>query len=200
MKNFTKVVCAALLAVSVISCQKDASEPNVNASAIQGTWDFVSMSLDFTTSNAYTISGVKTESVASGNYTTENNTGVITIDASNMTSANLSYTVNSTVNAAIYEDGQLIEEFEQPFNVPAITSNGSAAYRVVSADSLYFEGGTVFTNGVTQASQPSGAKYRVEGNRLYITQIVKQTTTQNQAGIVITSSADGTAEITLQKK
>lgn len=201
MSNFTRFFCVALLAVSVVSCKKESSEPNTNAGDLQGTWDFVSMTVSSESTVSYTISGSETKSVTETDYTTTNNSGTVTIDASNMASSNLAYSVSTVASAKTYVDGSLLNETEFPFNFSAPSSSGSAAYKVVSADSLYFESGsTIFANGVTQASEPSGAKYRIEGNQLYITQNVKQSTSQTEGGIIIKQEVEAVAEIKLQKQ
>ncbi len=141
----TKALLIVLLAaISFSSCQKEASLQNRGGEKndkILGTWNFVGMDVDLT-SEITAGSGVDHERMLSHyTYTSTNNKGTLTFDASKSISNNLSHTFNTVVFFKYFVGGSLIDEFEIPMEGDMPPSNGSVEYKVLSEDSLYFEKG-----------------------------------------------------------
>ena len=198
MKKNLIAISAFVISIVFTSCQKDSGSPAT--ADITGTWSFVSMDAATSSVAESNDAGVTEKTITTSNYTTQNNSGTITINGSSMTSSNLSYSVNTTAHASYYSGGTLLGTFDVPltFDVPA--SSGVTSYKVVSSDSLYFESGTVFSDGVSQNSIPAGAKISLQGNILYMTQHVANTQTLSYGGATVTSTTDVTATIKLQKQ
>jgi len=182
-----------------VSCQKSADSPSSPAD-IKGTWTLVSISATTNATSEVTQSGETNKSVTTSSYTTENNTGTITIDASTMTSNNISYTVNTTAKAYMYQNNILIDSLEVPFDFTAPPSSGSINYRFVTSDSIYSDQGSLFMNGVTQTTIPSGARIKLENDILYLTQTVHQVIEQNNSGITVKTDENGIAVIKLKRQ
>jgi hypothetical protein len=132
------------------------------------------------------------KTITQSNYTTGNNTGTVTLDASTMTTSNLSYSVSTVAKAYTYQNNVLTDSLEAPFNFTAPPSSSNISYRFVGGDSIYFDHGSVFMNGVTQASTLGGAKIKMEGAILYLTQLVHQIVSQNVSGVTIKTDESAT--------
>jgi hypothetical protein len=167
-----------------ISCQKEASVelPNnspgnsggnnsngsggsSNGSEI-GTWKFISM--HSTTSQAVEtkIGSETVKDVTTSDYITENNTGTLKFDGSNCTMTGIGYSVNTTVTATEYTNGVAGTSFQSPMSVVLSPTDGTAPYKKIGTDSLYFATGamsTVGTSGTVQ-SLPAGYKLRYYGS------------------------------------
>jgi len=158
--------------------------------------------MDATTnaSASTTQSGETDKTVTQTNYTTENNTGTVTIDASTMTTSNLAYSVNTTANSYFYTNDVLTDSLGVPFNFDAPASSGNMSYHFVGSDSIYFDQGTVFMNGVTQNTAPSGCRVKLQGDMLYLTQTIHQVVQQEVSGVTITSDESGTITINLKRQ
>lgn len=199
MKKSILILSFFSVSAFFVSCKKDGSQPGGSAD-IQGTWSFQSMDVTSSSTQEYTESGETTKTVTTSNYTTEDNTGTVVIDASKITSSDLSYTINTTAHASIYSNGTLISTSDFPFNFTAPASSGSSTYTSVSADSIHFDGGSLFMSGVATDVTPSGAKVSVQGDILYMTQYVNQTVTQDVYGLPVTTTTDAKVVVKLQKQ
>jgi len=199
MKKIFFALLVIFTTLFFVSCQKSTDSPSSPAD-IKGTWTFVSMSATTNTTAEATQSGESDKSVTTSSYTTENNTGTMTIDASTMTSNNISYTVNTTAKAYMYQNNVLIDSLEVPFNFTAPPSSGSVNYRFVTSDSIYSDQGSLFMNGVTQNTIPSGARIKLENDILYLTQTVHQVIEQNNSGIAVKTDESGVVVIKLKRQ
>lgn len=197
MKKSSIVLSVMLISALFVSCKKESNEPSIS---IEGTYSFVSMDVSSSISQEYTNESGTTKTITESDYTTEDNNGTITIAATTMASNNLSYSVSTTSTASMYVDGTLMGTFDAPFDFSVPATSSSATYRVISADSIYFDGGSMLMGGVSQDVIPSGAKIRMEGNLLYMTQTVKQSKTQTISGIPMKTDIDATVVAKLQKQ
>jgi hypothetical protein len=192
------VLTAVILSVLFVSCKKESSQPS--GGDITGTWNFVSMEVSSTTTQEYTDEFGSSKTISTSDYTTENNQGTITIDAAKMTSTNLSYSVHTDVQAKYYLNGSLVSSFSSPVDYDSPASNSSATYKLIGADSIYFDGGSMFMGGVTTDITASGAKLSFEDNILYMTQYVNQTSTQIIYDMPVTTTINGKVVAKLQKQ
>jgi hypothetical protein len=140
----TKTLLLILLTgVILSSCQKenDLDRGNGVNEKIMGTWNFVGMKADLSTSIT-AGSGLDEETMLSNySFTSTNNTGTITFDATKCTSTGLAYSYNTIVNFEMYSGGVLFDSFETPMIGDMPTSHGSTEYKTLGEDSLRFEKG-----------------------------------------------------------
>jgi len=199
MKKSILILSAFSACVFFVSCKKESSKP-INSADIQGTWNFQSMDVQTSSSQEYTESGTTYKTVTTSDYTTQDNSGTITIDASTMSSTNVSYSASFTAHASVYTNGTLLTSTDVPYSIPAITSSSTANYELIGADSIHFTSGSVFSNAISGDVQSSGAKLSLDGNILYMTQNINQTQTQNIGGIPMTVTISAKAIAKLQKQ
>jgi hypothetical protein len=194
MKKISFALSAIVVTTFFVSCKKESNSPAVGD--ITGEYTFVSMEAN--TSSTAESSGMKT--VTTSNYTTENNTGTVTIGASTITSSNVSYDINTTLHGTTYLNGTLLGTVDQSYSFAAPATSASATYRLVGADSIYFENGTMFSDGITSSTEPAGARLSVDGNILYMLTTVHQNITQDIGGELISIDESATQKIKLQRK
>ena len=181
--------------ILAISCKKDVSNQNAN---IQGNYKFVSLT-------AHTVSTTRTsygtdvaEATTYTDYITQNNTGTIKIDASTISSQNVSYTIDTVMTSIIIENGTR-DTMQLPFQFTAPASSSMSTYKTITADSIYCPSGSLFMNGTSQATIPTGVKLKTDGNKLYMTFQGVQTSTQTAQGQTVYIYANVKATATLQK-
>jgi hypothetical protein len=212
-RNFT-LLLAAFFALFIISCQKEiqsesgipagnaGSTPGTpngstgSASDLLGTWKFVSLQVKSKTTNLTNAGGAVMKAQSEAEYTTTNNGGTITFDATTMSTKNLTYTVNATVLTTMYENGVLLNSLSLPLQSILPPSNSTGQYTRISADSLYFPSGAIFSGGVNGASEPSGAKISFVQKKLLLTQSIVQSLPSQGQG---TSTVEAKMIATLEK-
>jgi hypothetical protein len=172
-----KLLVAAACVAMLFSCSKDDksdtnpntdpgkdSIPTVNAEQkkLLGTWTFVNLVAE--TNTTLTIENEK--SVTITNYTTLENTGVITITADSLNTDNFGYKVNTWTFNAYYVDNMVEDTFSLPFQFTAEKYSSKSKYKWISKDSLYGESGTTTTGSTTVKSIPAGIKLGWSGDTL----------------------------------
>lgn len=199
MKKNLFASIAIFTTVFFVSCQKEADTPS-STSDITGTWTFISMEAA-TSAVVEASQGSETDkTVTTSNYTTQNNTGTIVIDASTMKMNDVAYSVNTTAKAYIYQNNELTDSLEMPLNFTAPASSGSMSYRYITGDSIYFDQGTLLMNGATQNTVPGGARIKLEGDILYLTESVHDVSEQQAAGVTIKKDESGTVVIKMKRQ
>ena len=199
MKRIFLLSTTILITVLFLSCKKNSDSPS-STNAIVGSWNFVSMNATTTSISESSQSSGTQKTVTNSNYTTQNNTGTVTIDASTIKTSNLSYSVNTTAKSYFYQDNVLTDSLESPFTFTVPASSSGVTYKYVSSDSIYFDQGTLLMNGVTQSTTPGGAKIKLEGDMLYITQYVHEVVDHSVTDVTIMSDNSGTILITLKRQ
>jgi hypothetical protein len=117
-----------------------------------------------------------------------------------LSSINLSYEIDTTLEVSYYTNGNLDDKIEFPLQFQIPPTSSTSSYKVVSTDSLYFSSGSMFVDGTaTQATQASGARIKKEGDLLQLIVPTNSTTTENNQGVLVTSTHRGVGTITLQK-
>jgi hypothetical protein len=203
MRNKFTFALIGLILLTIVSCKKDNSNSGNTNKALEGQWTFVSMSAKTQSTQQYTQSGTVYKTVTVSNYTTTNNSGVVTISADSMIATGLAYSVATTAEGYDYQDGQLIDSVQAPFNFSLPATNSSSKYQSIGTDSLYFPGGgfiSIAGSSAPQQSVGSGAKYVISGNTLTMTTYVTQTSTQTVSGVPISVTDQGTEITTLSKQ
>ena len=141
------------------------------------------------------------KTVTTRNYTSENNAGNIRFNGSAMFFTKVAYTVNTITQVSYYTNGVFSVTQQMPFTgvLPANTS--TAYYKKIGADSLYFAVGVVTGLGMNGSveTKPAGYKLAFDGNKLYLTLAINETTTQTDAGITQKVTTNTTNVTTLQK-
>lgn len=199
MKKITVVLTTVIFLIALVSCSKDKNNAMAGAD-ITGTYKFISLQAK-TNSTVESVSGSYiTKTVTTSDYTSLNNAGTIKIDASKFVTSNFSYSINSTAISTVYENGSVFDKFTFPFQATIPTTSGTWAYKRISADSLYFDSGSVFIGSSASTPQPGGAKIKyVNGTLTMYGTAIKSTITKNQDETV-TNTASVVSVITLQKQ
>jgi hypothetical protein len=185
--------------VFLISCKKDSSDTS-GSNNLKGTYKFVSVTASTISTQIVTDGTTVDKSVTYSDYTTKNNTGTLVIDDKNITSTDLSYSVDTTARVFLYEDDVLVDSFEDEFQIDVPASSATSGYKVVGNDSIYVTSGSMFFNGTNSSTDPAGIKYKIEGDKLHIYGGKTQTTQQNQSGYMVTQKAEATIVATYQKQ
>lgn len=211
MKIINRITCLLLLIATLASCQKERSfdtstlgqggSGGGNTSDILGNWKFMGVTATTTTTLTAVEPGVGTiKTVSVSDYTSENNSGTLKIEAAKMTTNSLAYSINSTVRGSFYENNTLINSVETPFIVQMPPTNSSSNYKRIGADSVYFEAGGSFmvlsTGGPTQGN---GAKIKIEGNKLLMTMNININRTIDTLGLRFNQESKINGVTTFQK-
>jgi hypothetical protein len=173
MRIRSPYLLAGILAFIFISCQKEASLElprnggsggSSNGSEI-GTWKFVGMHSITSQAVEYKFAGDAIKDVTTSDYTTENNTGTLKFDGSNCTMTGVGYGVNTIITLIEYTNGVPDSPFQAPMIVNLPPTDGTAPYKKIGSDSLYFQTGAMGTVGAggTVQSIATGYKLRYYG-------------------------------------
>lgn len=205
-KQFLALSLVALIAV--LSCQKqieleDAPSPGGNNNSLEGDYSLVDIRLQATTSNTFIDGGIQTKSITVTDYTTKNNQGNITVNASQFISNNLSYSVDTTVKAYFYMDGIFLDSVEAPIAVDIPANSSTSAYTKVGTDSLTFQ--SAFINGPNGTGIPvepasSGARYSWSGDILILSSNFTINKIQEVSGVQFNITYSGRQTTRLKKR
>ena len=179
------------------SCKKDSNEtPNT----ITGNYKFIKLVASAISAISYTEAGILYKSVTYSEYTTKNNTGSLEIDGSNMKSTGLSYSVDTTTKTDYYENNELIDSFEMPFKTSVPAADAVTGYKIIANDSIYISNGLMFSGSSAISVEPTGVKYRIEGDKLILNTAGTQTKTIQQQGTNMKQEVSVSAEAIYQKQ
>lgn len=199
MKQSSVSLTAIILLLAMVSCSKEKNNATAGAD-ITGTYKFISSQAK-TNTTVQSISGSHvSKTVTTSDYTTLNNAGTVTIDGNKFIMTNLAYSINSTANAILYEDGVVSGTFSAPIKFTLPPSSGTSTYKKISADSIYFESGSLLTGNATTASQPGGSKIKFENGILTMYGNFLQSSTSTNQGETVTSIGTAATVTTLQKQ
>lgn len=192
------ILSAFTIIVTFASCKKD-SNTDTNSTGIQGTYK-----LKYLTAKTSSIATSDDEkSVTTSNYTTINNQGTIVFDNSKMSSTGLTYTVDTIAKYWLYEGADLVDSSSFPFKFTQPSTNSSAVYELIGADSIYFPQGSVTsgvgTSGSTQ-SGPNGGRYSWNGKLLTLTQPVAKDSSFEDSGETVHLVESAVVSVVLEKQ
>jgi len=184
--RFTLLLAAA--STVLYSCSKDDTKPAAeNPDTLNGTYDFVGMTVASQSQVTVTgtVDGVSTnlKTITTSYYITKNNGGTVTVDGTYFNCTDFIYSVDTVVNAKSYSNGVLEAEEDILFKFDAPKLSSKAPYKLVGADSVYFEKGFVENpdgSGTGVATTPSGSKYSWSGDTLILRTKVAMTNQQLQ--------------------
>jgi hypothetical protein len=185
LKNLKPILLVVGITTLFTACQKESADKPATNDQILGTWKFVGM----TATRKSTIvagTGANEEKIITyyGAHT-KNNAGTITLDATNITSANLTYSMDTVVNSKFYLGGVLVDEFDDDFTFILPLSSGVAPYKAVGTDSLYFSSGfmSIDPNSTPTATLPGGARISWSGDTLMLKSLYVGTRNQVINGV-----------------
>jgi len=200
--KFTKLFLSTAIAAAFIACSKDETTPEGgnNSGEILGTYDFVGMNV--TSKSTATDNSSTDKTITYSAYKSKENQGMVVFDASKVVSSNFAYTVDTTVKAEIYTEGEEMQTIEMPFMFKAPVSGSTAAYKMKGTDSIYFEKGFISLpdNSGTAPTTPNTAKVAWAGDTLILRTAVAYTSSQTVSGIIFTTVMTATQEVKLKKR
>ena len=210
MKNKTPfLLIASIVLFALVSCGKeksiDTSDGTLNAGSTgseKGTWKLVSMR-GITTSVVEISDGTDDfKSITTSDYTTDNNTGTLKFDGTNMTGTGIGYSMDAIAHALFYTNGVLDDSTDVPISATIPPTNTSATYKKVAADSIYVNAGvftSVGTNGQTQ-SAGGGYKLAFDGDKMTMKATVDQSQLELNSGVTQRTINHAEQILTLQKQ
>lgn len=202
MKNvFCSLTIVAFLSV-VASCNKEKDKQS-SASAIEGNWQFISISAKTQSTVLYKDPDDRTNymTVTKSDYTSTDNGGTVSFSPSTMTSTGVTYSINATAYTQSYVDGQLDDTDSFPFTFTYPPTNSTSAYKIIGQDSIYSAGQTfVGGQGTSGSTTPSGLKFKIAGNTLTMTGNFLKDTIINYAGEILNQHETVAASLILQKQ
>jgi hypothetical protein len=187
------VIAAIVLSlISFAACKKsNTGGDGTTPSILAGNWNLVSV-------------GVNVTNTFISQYTTTNNTGLITFSADSMLGKGVGYTANFTGKGYEYEDGALLDSLTEPFTFTYPPTNSSAAYGLIGNDSLTFPAGGLVTlpgSAAGQQTVPVGGRFVISGTAMTITIHFSQSSMQQSAGgATSTTVVQGVEVVNLQKE
>ena len=199
MKKIYTTIILFLFSVSIISCSKDDEETSP-VTSIDGNYKFAGLQVDVATDVSITYQEAVNRTVADYKYTTGENLGTVVIGNAKMTSSNLGYSISTTAHSKSYLNGQLVNSVDQPMEVSVPASSGSAKYKQIGNDSLYFESGFVILNSQIMPSAPVGAKFSVEGDKLILKINLNNLQDETQQNTRVVSKMSHKIIMTLQRQ
>jgi hypothetical protein len=204
MKPRLPLFLALSLMLFLWACKKNSNTP-APTNTIMGTYDLVSLSANFTSTNQASQGGVTVKTITYSKYTTIDNAGTITITSDSMYTSNMTYTVDTSVMVYEYENAQLIDSFEYPFYYNLPVSSGASRYRLITNDSIYYYAGGIIDMGLsgssgTTSTQGGGGRYVLSGNVLTLTSHLNQSYIDNSQGFPISVVNKGIETVILQKQ
>ncbi|HUP12360.1 MAG TPA: hypothetical protein VM187_09120 [Niastella sp.] len=215
MRYFTRLIFFGFCLLVLISCEKDGSidttsvtpggttgTGNGNAGGGEtGNWKFISFGEVTTQAVEVNTGSDVIKTVTTRNYISESNTGNIRFDGNAMFFSKLAFAVNTITQVSFYTNDVFDATQQMPFTgtLPATTS--TAYYKKIGTDSLYFAVGVVTGLGLNGSveTKPAGYKLTFNGNKLYLTLAINETTTQTVAGVTQKVTTNSTNVTTLQK-
>lgn len=207
MKALKSALLLAACASTLVSCSNDDEVNNEVKNGLEGTYTFIAMKADTYSEvkNVYDDQDAEIKDVsaiATSTYETTNNKGTITIDATKFNSSKFAYSISTTVFGKTYMNGEQVGFSNMPITIDMPESSGTADYKLIGTDSIYFSGGFVNSPalGDSVASLPSGAKYKWEGDTLVIASAFILRDTVREDGATVYSDKRSTQIMRFKKQ
>jgi hypothetical protein len=211
MKKIVLFVLPALMLLTMVSCQKELTDPSLDgtynggsgsggtgagSTDITGNWTFVSSSGITQSIVQLSQAGVNYKTITNSSYTSADNTGTVTITSNTMSSVNVSYTANYTTIAYTYVNGVLLDSLSQPLSYSVPSTSVTSNYNRINQDSVYFPAQGTGANATVAA----GERIALSGNILTMTTSVVRDSTLNVGGSIASQHSTGTVTTTLRKQ
>jgi len=219
MRKFNPLLAVCACAITLFSCQKDISvdstsrvnnngnnnsgnnnSGNNSNQSIQGNWAFVSISAKTHTVQQVSAGGEVTKKGTLSDYTTENNKGDVTIDATKFIFSDMSYSANILAKGYVYINNILEDTLEMPMPVSMPPFSATTTYKLIGADSISMATGIISVGGLAKPTMASNGRYKIDGDKLYITVHINEDNTQTIQGVPVLLHADAVATATYKRK
>lgn len=194
MSAFRSLLLLAALSVSFAACNLEMAGPDVNpvyppgtnppgskpdtttnnpgippagSVKIEGTWNFVGVTVKSATSQKEGPATLKSTS----EYTTSNNEGVFVFDGKNITITGLAYTINGTMKMTVSAPGVPAQDLDNPIFAVMPAYDGVSPYKQTAANKIHMDEGFIGDptgTGVTP-TQGADATVVVEGDNMTMT-------------------------------
>ena len=212
MRRTQLLLLMAVLITAFTSCQKEVSfddrDPDnpgggttTDAGTIIGEYDFVGMTASTVSTGIFTESGQTIKNVTTSYYITKNNTGTLKFTATDLSTTNIAYDIDTTAKVVTYINGILLDEMEAPIAISMPATSNTAAYVRNTTDSITVTGTFVAPPGgmgLPMGPAPSSVGFRIgwSGDTLLLKTIVHvgPTTIPGIPGTVV-SSANSTMKL-----
>jgi hypothetical protein len=205
MSKKFRFAASALFLFIFIACKKDNGSGGGGATptALAGNWTFSSLTAKTQSTVTATSGGLTDKDLTVSQYTTTNNSGLITFSADSMYGKGIGYSINTVAKGYEYENGVLLDSVDAPFSFTYPSSNSASKYQLIGKDSIYFPGGGLVNPPGSSGSIPtvaSGGHIVFNGNTISITVSINQNTTQSAGGITAVSQDQGVETVTLTRQ
>ncbi len=209
MKGQVLILVSICVAVFTVSCERKLRPPDMvgasdgtGSTGLVGQWKFISAGGTTFTSSEIEILGDKQRTESTLTYTSSNPKGFYTITASEFQGNGIGYDFNGTVSIKFFENNILQTSIDNPFPLSTIPpSNPVSKYRLIGADSIYFEGGgPSVQNPGGSATVPSGCKYKIEGKTLTMRMRFSTNSTSNLGGITSIDKQSADVNIVMERQ
>ena len=192
IKRAKTLISVLILTIVIFSCQKEVDFQNGanqggtgsgtgNNRTIVGDYDFVGSWAHTLSTVTVNAGGDQLKTVTVSDYATENNTGTVKITSNQFIVSNMSYDIDTMMNAKTYVNGVLVNNSDFPFVVSQPATSSTSNYVKNSADSITITGafGAPDPSGNTPTG-PVGARVSWSGDTLIlkVNTTVSQTITQ----------------------
>lgn len=183
MSAFRSLLLLASFSLSFAACNLEMAGPDVNpvyppgtpppvtppagSAKIEGTWNFVGVTVKSSTSQRE--SGVTMKSYSE--YTTTANAGVFVFDGKNITVTGLAYSINGTMKMTVSAPGIPSQDVTQPIVVTVPPYDVVSPYKEIGANKIHMDEGFVGDpTGMGGApTQGADATVVVEGDNMTMT-------------------------------
>lgn len=215
MRRITPLLIVSCILLSLIACQKEGSlethgvtpgngGPSGGGGSTSGTevstWKYLhARQVSNQTVEANAGAGVM-KTVYFADFTTINNSGTVKFDGTTATVTDLATSFDATMKVSSFLGGTLLGFQNVPItgNLPASSFNST--YKKIGTDSLYFADGFIDINVGSGGSSGTGYKLKWDGDKMTMTQVFDETTTQVVSGVSAKLVEHTETVITLQKQ
>lgn len=224
MKNFTHLIAFCSILLALVSCGKEKSIDTIGVTpgggsgsgsgsgggtgggtsngSETGIWKFASMHVITSETAEFSMLGVASKVVTTSDYITDNNSGTVKFDGTNMFTTDVAFSVNTTAKMVMYANGVQSASQDMPFSATMPPNSATAAYKKIGTDSLYFQSGVMTglsSNGSVE-TKPAGYKLKWDGDKMYMTLNYSEITTEDIGnGVMAKTTTKVTSVTTLQK-
>lgn len=184
--------------ISLISCKKD---NGASGSALIGNWNFTSLHAKTTTTDQYNDGSGNYKTITSLEYTSTDNQGTVVINSNTLVGTGIAYKLSTNMFSSIYLENVLQDTFSFPIEVALGPVNSTTKYRLVGADSIYFEGQSLFNVDPSGSiTNQTGMRYSISGKTLTLTTTVAQDTVIDNFGVPTARRIDAVLESKMEKQ
>lgn len=201
MKKISSLTLGLAAAIFVAGCGKDADSVEISG-PLNGTYQFVSVYLQAKTEMSQKVGGETVKTVSEVEYTSSDNTGMVLIEGTNISSSGFGYKIHTVVTGQTFindvADGPAMTmDFE--YTMPK--SNSSGSFRYAGTDSLVIEKGfmEIPSTGQQMAVVPNATKYSVVNGDLIFMSKINMSGTVTQGGMTVTQKQTGITITRLRK-